>query len=169
MVKKIDLGRILRHLFTSPRLLDRLFPPASLAAIEKAIAASENSHGGEIRFAIEDSLSPRALLHGQTARERAIEVFSNLRVWDTEYNSGILIYLLLAERDVEIIVDRGINAKVAKSEWQSICRQMEASFRHGDFLGGVLAGIAAATEQLARHFPARGGQFDELPNKPVRL
>lgn len=163
------LGRLLRHLAMPPWRLRRLFPAAALEQIEEAIRRSEASHGGEIRFAVEAALSVPALWRGQTARQRAIEVFSELRVWDTEYNNGILIYLLLADRNVEIVADRGVHARVGKQEWETICSRMESAFRHGDFRGGVLAGIEAATLQLVRHFPARARQFDELPDKPVIL
>lgn len=147
----------------------QLFPTDSIDAIEKAIAASEAQHGGQIRFAVEHALTPIEVWRGHTARQRAIEVFSALRVWDTKYNSGVLIYLLLADRNVEIVADRGIHAKVGKAEWEAICRHMEKAFRHGDFLPGVLSGIEMVTAQLAKHFPARGGQRDELPNRPITL
>lgn len=165
----MNLKRLFRHLLMPPWRLRQLLPAASLAAIEKAITASEALHGGEIRFAIEHALAPAELWRGMTARQRAIEVFSELRVWDTEYNSGVLIYLLFADRDVEIVADRGVHAKVGKAEWEAICHRMETAFRHGDFLSGVLAGIEAITELLARHFPARGGQRDELPDRPITL
>lgn len=165
----MDLKRFFRHLLMPPWRLRQLFPAGGFAAVEHAIAASEARHGGEIRFAIEDTLAPVELWRGLTARERAIEVFSELRVWDTEYNSGVLIYLLLADRDVEIVADRGVAAKVGKPEWEAICRRMEKAFRHGDFVAGVLQGIEAATSLLAIHFPPHGGQRDELPNRPIEL
>ena len=101
---------------------------SSLAAIEQAIKQSEISHEGEVRFAVEAALNTLPLLRDQSARDRAVEVFSQLRVWDTEHNNGVLIYLLLADRDVEIIADRGINVKVGSEEWEKICREMEMLF-----------------------------------------
>lgn len=163
----MDFRRLFRHLAMPPWRRRRIFPAAGLAAIEKAIADSEASHGGEIRFAVEDALPLPALWHGRTARQRAIEVFSELRVWDTEGNSGVLIYVLLADRNVEIIADRGIHAKVGARDWENVCRKMEAAFRHGEFLIGVLAGIEAVTRLLATHFPAHGPRRDELPNQPA--
>jgi hypothetical protein len=161
--------RILRHLFMPPWLVQRYFPRAAMARIERAISESEALHCGEIRFAVEAALDLSPLLHGQQARERALEVFSRLRVWDTEHNSGVLIYLLLADHDVEIVADRGINAKVGGAEWEGICRRMEAEFRAGRFEEGVLAGIREITPLLARHFPARTGNPNELPDQAVVL
>lgn len=165
----MDLGRIARHLLTTPGQVRLAFPRSALSAIEKAIKASENTHAGEIRFAVEGSLESAPLLRGQSARERAIEAFSQLRVWDTEDNNGVLIYLLLADRDVEIVADRGIHAKVGTREWEQICRRMEAAFRHEKYEEGVLEGIHAVTELLARHYPARTRAQNELPDKPILL
>src|SRR5689334_18890498 len=115
----MDFARIVRHLGTGHITVKRAFPEAALIAIEKAIQQSEMRHGGEIRFAVEPSLGTLSLLKGETGRERAVEVFSHLRVWDTEQNNGTLIYLLLADRDVEIIADRGVNARVRNDEWEN--------------------------------------------------
>ena len=147
----------------------RALPDATLARIERAIAESEAQHRGEIRFAAEAALEASALLSGQTARERALEVFSLLRVWDTEENSGVLIYLLLAERDVEIVADRGINARVPAAQWESICRRMEAAFAKGEFEQGVVAGIEEVSLLLARYYPPRPGDRNELSDRPTIL
>jgi uncharacterized membrane protein len=109
------------------------------------------------------------LWRGVSARERAVEVFANLRVWDTEENNGVLIYLLLADRDVEIVADRGIHARVGAEGWEIICRAMETQFRAGHFEQGVLDGIAQVSAQLTRHFPGPDRRGDELPDKPVLL
>jgi len=161
--------RILRHLFMPYWLVRRHFPCQVLANIERAIDESEASHGGEIRFAVEAALDFLPLMRGQQARERALEVFSQLRVWDTEHNTGVLIYLLLADRDVEIVADRGIHALVGEAQWQRICGMMEEEFRLGRFEQGVLAGIGEISALLAQHFPAAAGNPDELPDKPVVL
>jgi uncharacterized membrane protein len=149
--------------------VNRAFPGDTLAAIDRAIKASEAAHRGEIRFAVEGALHIDPLLRGQTARERAIDVFSHLRVWDTERNNGVLIYLLLADRDVEIVADRGIHEKVGGQEWERICRKMEAAFRQADYEGGVIGGIREVTRHLAEHFPPVGDDRNELPDKPVVL
>ncbi len=160
--------RILMHLLTTRGHVTRAFPHHALNAIEKAIKASESAHSGEIRFVVEGALDGMALFNGQSPKDRAIELFSQLRVWDTQHNSGLLIYLLLADHAVEIVADRGIHAKVGAEEWQKICRQMEAAFRQSDYEGGVLSGVQAATRHLATHFPAHG-HANELQDRPVIL
>jgi TPM domain len=165
----MTLGRMCRHLFTTRRKLLRLFPPAVLAAIETEIRSCEMQHRGEIRFAIEAALDVPELVRGLAPRARTQHVFSLLRVWDTEANNGVLIYLLLADRRVEIVADRGIARRVQQSEWEEICRAMERAFRAGDFQGGAISGIRAVGDLLARHFPAQGGDRNELPDKPVVL
>ncbi len=96
-------------------------------------------------------------------------MFSELRVWDTEHNTGVLIYLLLADRDVEIVADRGVAGRVAPAEWEAICREMEAHLREDRYEAGALAGIRATSDLLARHFPARGPGRGEQPDRPVAL
>lgn len=110
------------------------------------------------------------LLKDQSARQRSIEVFSQLRVWDTEYNNGVLIYLLLADRHVEIVADRGIHNRIGSEQWEKICRAMETAFRQGQFEAGVIAGIAAISAHLQAHFPTeRQGGENELADRPVIL
>jgi uncharacterized membrane protein len=166
----MNFSRILRHLFTGPRAVRRLFPDTALAAIEKAIRQSEISNEGEIVFAVEAALDTLPLIAGQPARERAIEVFSQLRVWDTEHNNGVLIYLLLADHDVEIIADRGIAGRVGNETWEAICREMETAFRQGRFESGVITGIGAIGSHLQEHFATeRKTGENELPDRPVIL
>lgn len=165
----MDLRRVARHLIAMPGAVRRAFPPAAMAAIEQAIARSETQHRGEVRFAVEAALDAPALLAGQAARARAIEVFSQLGVWDTEDNNGVLIYLLLADRDVEIVADRGIDAVVAAQEWEAICRAMEAALRRRELEPAVLAAIEAVSILLARHFPPRAGDRNELSNRPAAI
>jgi len=165
----MDMERIARHLMATRWMIRRAFPADTLIAIDRAIKASEAAHRGEIRFAVEGALHIEPLLRGQTARERAIDVFSQLRIWDTERNNGVLIYLLLADRDVEIVADRGIDAKVGPQEWERVCRQMEDAFRRADYEGGVVGGVREVTRHLAVHFPPIGDDRDELPDKPVVL
>jgi len=163
----MNIKRVMRHLSVGRATVRRIFPSRSLEAIEHAIRATEAIHDGQIRFAVEASLEWAPLLAGLTAQQRAIEVFSKMRVWDTEHNNGVLIYLLLADRDVEIVADRGIHTRLGKEVWEAICRKMETSFRAGHFEAGVLAGIHAVGEHLARHFPARIGKVNEMPDRPV--
>jgi len=138
-----------------------------MRAIERTIRESEASYGGQIRFAVEPALDFADLVRGQSARQRAIEVFSQLRAWDTEHNNGVLIYLLLADRDVEIIADRGIHSRLGNAGWETICREMEQAFRQGRFEEGVIAGIKAVGGHLEKHFPNRPAGPSELPDRPV--
>ena len=160
---------MMRHLLTGGLAVRRVFPPRALHAIERAIRETEATHAGQIRFAVEASLDFAALRRNQTARERAIEMFSQLRVWDTEHNNGVLIYLLLADRDVEIIADRGIHVRLGSAAWEAICREMEAAFRLGKFEAGVIQGIHAVGGHLQRHFPVKSVTSNELSDKPVVL
>ncbi len=163
------IRRWLRHLCSGQWQVRRAFPAETLQNIEAAIRQAEISHRGEIRFAVEAGLDILPLLQNQSARERALEVFSHLRVWDTELNNGVLIYLLLAERDVEVVADRGVNAKVGHQAWEEICRDMEALFSSGRFEAGVLAGIDSVSSHLNRHYPKQGSDANELPDAPVVL
>ena len=165
----MGIKRIGRHLLLNRWRVRRAFPRQALANIEKAIKASEALHGGQIRFAVEGALDGAPLFKNQSARARAIDVFARLGVWDTQQSNGVLIYLLLADRDVEIVADRGFNDKVQQAEWEKICRLMEAEFRAGNFEGGVLKGVTAVTQLLAKHFPPGGAHRNELPDKPVVL
>jgi uncharacterized membrane protein len=163
----MSLKRITRHLLQHHWRAKRVFPQAVLARIEQAIKQSETTHSGQVRFVVEGALDGRPLFRNQPARERALDVFSQLRIWDTAHNNGVLIYLLLADRDVEIIADRGIDAKVGAAGWEAICRAMEAEFRDGQFERGVIRGIGAVSAELAKHFPPQGPHRNELPDAPV--
>lgn len=165
----MNVKRIFRHLFAPDWIVYRVLSRAALKRIESAIRQSETSHRGELRFAVEAGLELAPLLRGITPRQRAIEAFSRLNVWDTAENTGVLIYLLLADRDIEIVADRGIHARVGQAQWEAICHRMEDAFRAGRFEAGVLEGIREITALLARHFPARGVNPDELPDRPTIL
>jgi uncharacterized membrane protein len=163
----MGIRRIGRHLVEHRWRARRLFPLKTLAAIEQAIRAGEATHSGQIRFVVEGALDGRPLFRDQPARARALDVFSILRIWDTSHNNGVLIYLLLADRDVEIVADRGINAKVGQAGWEKICADMERDFKAGRFESGVIRGIAEVSQQLAKYFPADGAGRNELPDAPV--
>jgi uncharacterized membrane protein len=160
-------SRWLKHTFILPWYWRLKFPVSVLSAIEKAVRQSETEHRGELRFAIENALAPGWVWQGMKARQRAWQVFSNLRVWDTEENSGVLIYILLADREVDIIADRGICKLVEQSEWDRIAAIMKAEYAQGRFQDGSLAGINEITKLLAKHFPADVTNMNELPNRPV--
>lgn len=163
----MGIKRIGKHLVEHRWRVRRIFPPQVLAMIEQAIKSGEATHSGQVRFVVEGALDGKPLFRDQPARERALDVFSQLRIWDTAHNNGVLIYLLLADRDVEIVADRGIDAKVGTAGWQKICAGMEEDFKTGNFSGGVIRGIQAVSQQLAAHFPKRGKGPNELPDAPV--
>lgn len=163
----MNLGRFLRHALMNPLAARRSFSAPILDAIGVAVADAERRHRGEIRFIVEAELSTAQLWRDLGSRERARELFAQHGVWNTEENTGVLIYLLLADRRVEIVADRGITARVPESEWQSICRTMEAHFREGRFQEGSIAGVAAVSAVLAQHFPARADNPNELPDRPL--
>jgi uncharacterized membrane protein len=166
----MKLGRTLRHLFATHWSTRRRFTAQVLADIEATICAVEAQHAGEIRFVVETALHPAELWHDVTPRQRALQVFAHLGVWDTLHNNGVLIYVLLADRAVEILADRGIAAQVAPSEWGQICREMERHYRAADFGPGSVAGVELVGRLLERHFPgSRGAGSNELPNQPVLL
>jgi uncharacterized membrane protein len=162
----VAFKRWLIHAFMPPRQWRRAFPSVVLKAIDAAIRQSERRHRGELRFAIENTLAPSWAWHGMSARRRAIEVFSNLRVWDTEENSGVLIYVLLADREVHIVADRGIAKRVPQDEWDAVAKLMENAFRLGNFRRGALEGIELISTLLATHFPADADNPNELADKP---
>lgn len=162
--------RVLKHLFAPDWLARRPFTSDALEKIERAIKTSERTHDGELRFAVEASLPlPYVFSSPTRIRERAEELFALLRVWDTERNSGVLIYVQLVDRRIEIVADRGIAAKVAQAEWNAVCGEMEKAFREGKFAEGALRAIERASALLAEHFPARDGNPNELPDRPVLL
>ena len=164
----MNLGRFMRHLLTDRTSVKRAFPRAAMRAIEKAIAEEERRHAGQLRFAVEASLPLGDLLRGVDARRRAIEWFGRLRIWDTEHNSGVLVYVLLADRRVEIVADRGIHGKVGAAAWEAICGEMQREFARGQYERGAVVGVRAIGDLLAGHFPASAGR-NELPNRPLIL
>jgi uncharacterized membrane protein len=159
--------RLARHLLATGWSLRRAFDAATLQAIEQAITDSEKNHGGEIRFAVEASLSPLELIRGVTPRQQALQAFAQLGVWDTAANNGVLIYVSWADRDVEIVADRGFNGCVTVQEWADVCHRMEQSFARGAPRQAVVDAIQAIGTLIARHFPA--ADRDEQPNRPVLL
>ncbi len=165
----MDLMRIGKHLLIPDWWAHRTFSRAALDRITAAVRESEKSHRGELCFVIEGDLDLSALLRGITPRQRAEELFSQMRVWDTEENSGVLIYVQLIDHAIEIVADRGINGKAAQAEWDQICLKMQEAFYAGNYEEGAFTAIDAITMLLQRHFPAGDDNEDELPNRPVRL
>ena len=164
-----NLPRIFRHLISTRHQVRKAFPPRTLAAIGQAIQRAEAQRIGEIRFVVEAALDGPSLLLGQSARERAIEVFAQLRIWDTQHRTGILIYLLMSDHQIEIVADRGIDAHVGTEGWASLCSSLEAAFKRGEFEQGAIACIDAVAQKLLHHFPDCAPARNELPDAPVML
>lgn len=162
-------NRFWRHVFTDEADARRRFPDAELDRLQQAIVAGEATHRGQVCVAIEPALPLWRVLRKLAPRERALEVFGLLRVWDTEENNGVLVYLLLADRDVEIVADRAVHRRVGEAAWEAICKRMEAAFRDGRLVDGLEAGVREISALLAQHFPGDGRDANELPDRPVML
>jgi uncharacterized membrane protein YgcG len=165
----MKLGRLIRHVSTTRWSTRARFSPAVLDAIAQAIGECEDRHGGEIRFIVESALDLPELWRDMPPRQRALQLFGQFGVWDTAHNNGVLVYVLMADRDVEIVADRGIAQHVSQAEWQAVCRQMEAHFRAGRFREASVLGILGVGALLGKHFPGRQASDHELPNQPVLL
>ena len=169
----MNLRRVMRHLLLPDWWALRSFPASAQVAVGQAVVASEQTHRGELRLVAEAGLPLESLLADQAPRARAIELFARLGVWDTEYNSGVLIYMQLIDRRVEIVADRGINARVEQVFWDLICRDLETDFRAGQFERGVARALGEITVALNEHFPAAPGSSantqnpNELPDSPL--
>lgn len=165
----MDIARIARHLLTDHSSVRKALPATALKEIEQAIGAEEKRHDGEIRFCVEAALPWSYLKRGAPARERAVMLFSKLRVWDTERNTGVLVYVLWADKAVEIVADRGIARLVPQEVWDRLCHEIALAFGKGDAGPGVIAGITHISDELARHFPPLADNPDEMGNAPVLL
>lgn len=163
------MKRLLQNVFSAWFKMSRWFPAATITQIHDVIAEGELGHGGEICFAVESRYSIWSVLNGQHARARATQLFSHLRVWDTQDNSGVLLYLQLAERRVEIIADRGIAARVDNTQWQALCDQFSHDIANGPADTAVLSCIAKINALLTIHFPMAADNPRELPNHPIIL
>ena len=161
--------RLLRHLFAPSA--QRLFPAAAMDRIAHAIAEGERRHSGQVMFAVEPALHWRAVLDGVDPRRSAEQAFARLRAWDTEANNGVLLYLLLADRRIEIVADRGLRAVVDEAHWRAICARMEGGLRAGDAEAAVIGAIGAISDLVAHHFPATGARAggNEVPDRPQIL
>ncbi|WP_444718898.1 TPM domain-containing protein [Paucibacter soli] len=165
------LRRLLKHRLWDEADARRVLPEPALQRLRQRVAASEARHGGEIRICVEASLPLTYLWRRASARERALALFGKLRVWDTEDNNGVLIYLLLVERRIEIIADRGLTRRVGPEAWNALLARMRGAFRDGAFEAGLSQAIDAVGEMLALHFPLRAGELNpnELPDEPALL
>ena len=165
----MELGRFWRHVWMSPLKAARAFPALTLDAIQRQVALEESRHRGEVCFVVEAELTSAQLWGGLSSRDRARQVFALQGVWNTDENNGVLIYVLLADRRVEIVADRGIDAKAAAGQWQATCLAMEKHFRERRFEEGAIVGVKAVSALLAQHFPATGKGRNELGDRPVLM
>jgi uncharacterized membrane protein len=163
------LKRSLRHLLSTRTEAARVYPPATLEAIAEAITAGEQTHRGEVRLVVEKSLPLSAVWDGVSNRQRALALFADYGIWDTEDNCGVLLYVNLADHKVDIVADRGINSRIDPATWQSICNTMTAGFAQGRFHDATLEAIAQVNALLRQHFPSNGARPNELPDKPLML
>ena len=162
-------ARMLRHRWLDEDDTRRAIPPDMVERLMKRVAASEKRHNGEIRIYVEAGLPTSYLWRNATARERAVAIFGKLRVWDTEQNNGVLIYLMLAEHTIEIVADRGIDRHVSAQDWQAVVTRMGAAFREGRFEDGLTQALAEVSALLVQHFPLAEGEVnpDQMPNQPI--
>ncbi|HSH90663.1 MAG TPA: TPM domain-containing protein [Ramlibacter sp.] len=163
------LRRIMRHRWLDESDTRRIVPPDLLERLAQRVAASEKRHSGEVRIYVEAGLPMSYLLRNATPRQRAIAMFGKLRVWDTEHNNGVLVYLLIAERAIEIVADRGLNDRVPATEWQAIVDRMRNAFRESHYEDGLTHALEEVSALLVQHFPLAAGETNpnELPDEPV--
>ena len=165
------LARLIKHRLWDDRDARRVLPAAALDRLQARVAGSEGRHSGEIRLCVEAGLPLSYLRQGLSARDRAVTLFGKLRVWDTEHNNGVLIYLLLAERAIEIVADRGLDRQVPQAEWQALIAPMRQAFQAGRFEEGLNQAIDALNVRLVQHFAPAPGQTNpnELPDRATLL
>lgn len=168
------LTRTLRHLATNRRTGNKAFPVETLKAIQSAIAEGETQHRAEVRLIVEPALDLAASWNGMTSRQRARELFTLYGIWDTEENCGVLIYINLADHQVEIIADRGIARCVPPEGWQAVCRTMTDGFAQRMYHDSAIAGLKQLNALLRTHFPETASQATETPSnqlsdKPILL
>lgn len=163
------LKRLFRHRWFDEADARRAVPPDLIQHLMQRVAASEKRHSGEIRIHVEAGLPFSYLWRDATARDRAVTMFGKLRVWDTERNNGVLIYLLLAEHAIELVADRGLSQRVPPEEWRAMVQRMGTAFRDGRFEDGLTQAIEEVSAVLVQHFPLAEGEHNpnELPDEPL--
>lgn len=165
----MKLMQTLKHLFTPAWMRGGAFSAEILSSIEVAVRESEKWHRGDIRVVVEGSLGLPTLWRNVAPRARAEELFAGLRVWDTEENNGVLLYIQWLDRKVEVIADRGLASRVAQAEWDQLCHRMDYAFRERDYRGGAVTAVRELGLILAAHFPAPGINPSTLQNRPILL
>ncbi len=165
--------RLMRHRWNEDAAL-ALLPAKVLAAFEASVQRSEHFHSGEIRLVVEGGLPWSYLWRRASPRERAVALFGKLGVWDTAQNNGVLIYLLMADRAIEIVADRGLSERVDPLEWCAIVDALSPALRAGRFAEGLAQAVEAVDALLQAHYPIDprddpAGNPNELPNRPLLL
>ncbi len=163
------MDRLIKHLWSHGRKVEKFFSKQDLAVITQAIQDSEAKHSGQICFAVEGALEVSSVFKGVNPHDRAIEVFASQKVWDTEHNNGVLIYVLLADHAVEIVADRGIHSKADTGAWDVICHEIESKFALDQYRAGILSGIEMVSQLLHSQFPKTSYSDNEIPDEPVVL
>jgi uncharacterized membrane protein YgcG len=164
------LTRWARHLWLDASDARKLLTKDGLQRLEQSVRDSEARHMGELRVCVEAGLDASALWHGVSSKERAVALFSQLRVWDTEHNNGVLIYLLVADRRIEILADRGLHSRTGPEVWQGITSQLSTALQAGCYEDGLSHAIQTVGAQLRQHFPATSElNSNELPDAVVLI
>lgn len=167
----MDWSRIARHVMASQRGTHKLFSTDTMQRLQESIASGEATHRGEVRLIVESALPLRKVRRGMSTRQRALDLFGTFRVWDTEENNGVLLYINVADRKLEIIADRAASRRIGDPHWQTVCGVAQASFRKGEFERGLTQALASIHDALSVAFPADGHtpRKNELPDAPVVL
>ena len=162
------IKRILKHRWLDESDVQHAVPPALLQHLARRVAASEQRHTGEVRICVEAGLPMSYLWRGASARERAVMMFGKLRVWDTQHNNGVLIYLLLADHSIELVADRGLNQHVSAAQWQAMVQHLGAAIHDGRYEDGLTQALEEVSAVLVQHFSLAEGdpRRNELPNEP---
>ena len=164
-----NFSRLFRHWLTTKRRVRHIFSPTVTQAIQAAIAEGEKLHRAEVRLIVEHCLPTTAVLAGVRPRQRALDLFGRYRIWDTEENCGVLVYVNLADRTVEIVPDRAVMRLVTRDEWRAVCDTMTSGFAQGEFRESTASAIYQLNALLQRHYPAAGAHPNQLPNQPIVL
>ena len=168
---------LIKHLWLDASDTHRAIPPDMLHRLAARVAASEQRHSGQIRICVESSLPVSYLWRlagketlGALTRQRAVMMFGKMRVWDTEHNNGVLIYLLLAEHAIEIVADRGLTRHVDNAQWQAVLARMANAFQQKRYEDGLTQALEESSALLMENFARTelaGDDSNELPDLPL--
>ena len=169
------LLRLWRHLWQSERAAWHAVPDNMTKGLTARVRASERRHAGQVMVCIEGALplsyawrAGRQTPLSAVMRQRAMAWFGRLRVWDTEHNNGVLIYLLLAERRIEIVADSGLMRHTSEAHWQAVLQALRHPLQQGDFESGLTQALESVSALLVAHFPLTDSRPNELPDLIVR-